>query len=107
MRNSSLRVWVSALLFSCTMPVLAQATKHGMTLDDYEKLVRVGSPRLSPEGHWIAYTLSHVDTAVDTWLADADGHAHIGGPGRQGTGQAGREQQSHRKNGLGLHLDVS
>jgi dipeptidyl aminopeptidase/acylaminoacyl peptidase len=53
-----------------------------MTLDDMQKLVRVGAPRLSPDDQWIAYTVSHVDTADDKnitnlWMISWDGTQDI------------------------------
>jgi dipeptidyl aminopeptidase/acylaminoacyl peptidase len=53
-----------------------------MTLDDMQKLARVGAPRLSPDGQWIAYTVSHVDTADDKnitnlWMISWDGTQDI------------------------------
>ena len=36
-----------------------------MVLDDLAKFVRVGGPQVSPDGKWIAYTVSHIDTGED------------------------------------------
>lgn len=41
-----------------------------MTLDDLARFVRVGAPQVSPDGNWIAYTVSHVDTAEDKNVSD-------------------------------------
>ena len=38
---------------------------HAMTVDDIEHLLDVGSPQLSPDGKWIAYTVRRVDTKAD------------------------------------------
>lgn len=46
------------------------ATKHGMTLDDVTKMVRIAEPVVSPEGRWVAYTVSRVDTGEDKTLTD-------------------------------------
>ncbi len=56
--------------------------KHGMTLDDMTKMVRVGAPVVSPEGKWIAYTVAHVDTGddksvTDLWMVSWDGTQDI------------------------------
>ena len=56
----------------------APAAKHGMTVDDLAKLVRVSSPQVSPDGNWVAYTLAHIDTAedksiTDLWMVSWDG----------------------------------
>ena len=66
------------------LSALAQTTppKHGMTLDDLLKFLRVGNPVLSPDGQWIAYTVSHVDVAedkniTDLWMVSWDGKQDI------------------------------
>jgi dipeptidyl aminopeptidase/acylaminoacyl peptidase len=53
-----------------------------MTLDDLQKFLRVGSPILSPDGQWIAYTVSHIDVAedkniTDLWMVSWDGKQDI------------------------------
>ncbi len=58
------------------------AGKHGMTLDDLAKFLRVGSPQVSPDGAWVAYPLSHVDTAADKsvtdlWMVSWDGRSDV------------------------------
>ena len=72
----------ASLLLLLASPLLAQTTKHGMTLDDLAKLVRVGAPQLSPDGKWIAYTVSEIDTAEDKavsnlWMVSWDGTQDI------------------------------
>ncbi len=57
------------------------ATK-GMVLDDLDKIARVGAPVVSPDGAWIAYTVSHVDSADDKsvtalWMVSWDGKQDI------------------------------
>ncbi len=56
--------------------------KHGMTLDDMTRMVRVGAPEVSPDGQWIAYTVSHVDTGedknlTDLWMVNWDGSQDV------------------------------
>ena len=53
-----------------------------MTLDDMTKMVRVGAPVVSPDGQWIAYTVSHVDSGedknvTDLWMVSWDGTQDI------------------------------
>jgi dipeptidyl aminopeptidase/acylaminoacyl peptidase len=56
---------VSALLFSVILPaapatsdVAAQEASRHLTPDDLFNVRRVGAPRVSPEGDWVAYTVS-------------------------------------------------
>ncbi len=52
------------------MSMAAQTAKRPMSLDDLARMLRVGAPQVSPDGKWIAYTLSHVDTAEDKSVSD-------------------------------------
>ena len=66
------------LVFSLAMSTTAQTSKRGMTIDDLSQLVRVGAPQVSPDGNWVAYTVSHVDTGedknvTDLWMVSWDG----------------------------------
>jgi len=55
-------------------PVPAQtpppASPHAMTLDDIFRFQDVGDPQVSPDGQWVAYTLSHIDTTADKRITD-------------------------------------
>jgi dipeptidyl aminopeptidase/acylaminoacyl peptidase len=72
----------AALTMGCvvsaqTVPA-TPAAKHGMVLDDLAKIVRVGAPRLSPDGAWILYTVSKTDVGEDKnasqlWMVSWDG----------------------------------
>lgn len=90
MRNSVVCAWASALVFFVSLPMVAQTaaptatptTKHGMTVDDLSRMVRVGAPALSPDGTKIAYTVSHIDTEEDKninelWMVDWDGKNNV------------------------------
>ncbi len=80
---------VSALLFCCAASAFGQTptptatpAKHGMTLDDLAKFLRVGAPVVSPDGAWVAYTLMHVDkgedkNVTDLWMVSWDGKQDI------------------------------
>jgi len=53
-----------------------------MTLDDLAKLVRVGSPQVSPDGQWVAYTVSHTEVEDDKsvsqlWMVSWDGKQQV------------------------------
>jgi dipeptidyl aminopeptidase/acylaminoacyl peptidase len=48
----------------------ASSTPHAMTLDDLFRLQDVGDPQVSPDGKWVAYTVSTIDTTADKRLTD-------------------------------------
>ena len=53
-----------------------------MTLDDLFRLQDVGDPEVSPDGNWIAYTVSTIDTTADKrltdiWMVNWDGSQDI------------------------------
>ena len=57
---------VSVALISAISALAADAPKkRAITLDDLNRLVRVGAPVVSPDGEWVAYTASQVDTKED------------------------------------------
>jgi dipeptidyl aminopeptidase/acylaminoacyl peptidase len=60
----------------------APPAKRGMNLDDLAKLERVGDPQVSPDGAWIAYTVSKVDVGEDKgsnqlWMVSWDGKQDV------------------------------
>ena len=64
-----------------TLAAGAQA-KHGMTVEDVAKLVRVGAPQVSPDGLWVAYTVGRVDVGEDKnvsdlWMVSWDGKQDV------------------------------
>ena len=61
-------------LFASAQP----AAKHPFSLDDIAKLVRIGSPSISPDGQWTAYSVTTTDTKADhsvtrLWKVSWDG----------------------------------
>ena len=74
------------LMFLVSVPLAAQeGGTHGPTgrplqLEDYYRLKSVGSPRIAPDGRWVAYTVSTPveetnGSLTETWLVRADGGA--------------------------------
>jgi dipeptidyl aminopeptidase/acylaminoacyl peptidase len=68
------------LLIVCTFPlaISAQTPRHPLKLDDLARFRNVSDPQISPDGQWIAYTVSMIDTKEDKsnthiWLASYDG----------------------------------
>jgi dipeptidyl aminopeptidase/acylaminoacyl peptidase len=56
--------------------------KRDISLDDLAKIQRVGAPVVSPEGDWIAYTVSQIDAKEDKgqthlWMVKWDGSARL------------------------------
>jgi dipeptidyl aminopeptidase/acylaminoacyl peptidase len=56
----------------------AEESKRALTIDDLFKLKRVGNPQVSPEGEWVAYTITEVDLEKDksetrVWMAPVAG----------------------------------
>ena len=85
MLQKSLRFSVCAAVL-CSVLVPAHAAdapkKRAITLDDLNRIVRVGAPVVSPDGAWVAYTASQVDTKEDKsvaqlWMVSWDGKVHL------------------------------
>jgi dipeptidyl aminopeptidase/acylaminoacyl peptidase len=72
------------VLLSPLIPARAAATpkKRDITLDDLAKLQRVGAPVVSPDGAWVVYSVSQVDTKEDKsqthlWMVKWDGSVDL------------------------------
>jgi len=55
-----------------------EAAKHAITFEDLIKLQRVAEPAISPDGKWVAYTVTVPDmeanrNASNIWLAATSG----------------------------------
>ena len=77
---------VVCLVLLCSVVVPAYSAeapkKRAITLDDLNRMVRVGAPVVSPDGAWVAYTASTVDTKEDKnstqlWMVSWDGTVHL------------------------------
>jgi dipeptidyl aminopeptidase/acylaminoacyl peptidase len=70
-----------SLLLGCVFFVSAQeSSKHAITFDDLIKLHRVAEPQVSPDGKWVAYTVSTPDMeanrgASNIWVVPTAGGA--------------------------------
>jgi dipeptidyl aminopeptidase/acylaminoacyl peptidase len=63
-------------------PATQPPAPRPMNLDDLEHLLEVDNPQLSPDGKWIAYTVTRVDTkadkkVTDLWMVSWDGAQDI------------------------------
>jgi dipeptidyl aminopeptidase/acylaminoacyl peptidase len=75
---------LSVVVSLAILPVSAADApkKRDITLDDLARLQRVGTPVVSPEGDWVAYTVSQIDTKEDKsqthlWMVKWDGSVHL------------------------------
>lgn len=72
-----------AALLLFPLVLLAQTpAKRRITVEDMHKIDSVGSPQLSPDGQWVAYTLSTTDVkkdkaSTDLWMISWDGTRQI------------------------------
>ena len=70
-------------LFASAALVFSQApAKRPIKLDDMHRFHTVADPQVSPDGKWVAYTVSSVDTTADKsdtdiWMTSWDGAEHI------------------------------
>lgn len=70
-------------LFVTCLSALAQApAKRSLKPSDVYLLKNIGSPQISPDGKWVLYTLSTVDTTKDRrnsdiWMTSWDGEEHV------------------------------
>ena len=46
------------------------APRRPLRLEDVDRVQEVDEPRVSPDGNWVAYTVTHVDTAADKQITD-------------------------------------
>jgi dipeptidyl aminopeptidase/acylaminoacyl peptidase len=73
--------FAAVLLFGLALTASAQdGAKHPITFDDLIKLHRIAEPQISPDGKWIAYTLSTPDMDANRgvsniWLVSTAGGA--------------------------------
>jgi dipeptidyl aminopeptidase/acylaminoacyl peptidase len=75
---------VAVALGLCSFGAFAapDAAKHAIAFDDMIKMHRVGEPQLSPDGKWVAYTVTTPDmeanrNASDIWLVSTESGAPI------------------------------
>ena len=88
---TTLLAWLA--LAACLDPRPVGAQRRALTIDDYLALPAVGDPQLSPDGKWVAYTVTRSSlkenrAATRIWLADV-----AGGQARQLTAGPGSDRQ--------------
>lgn len=60
----------------------AQTAKRPLSLDDHSRIVAVGDPQRSPDGQWVAYTVTTIDAEkdrrnTDIWMVKWDGSEQL------------------------------
>ncbi|MFN8690986.1 MAG: S9 family peptidase [Cyclobacteriaceae bacterium] len=71
------------LVLCCLIALSAHAqSKRKLTARDFYRMQSVGDPQLSPEGNWVAYTLTTVDSikdkrSTDLWMINWDGQQQV------------------------------
>lgn len=66
------------LIVAFAVGLSAQTAQRPLKLDDLARFRNVGDPQISPDGQWIAYTVSTIDTKEDKssthiWMVGYDG----------------------------------
>ena len=59
-----------------------QTAKRAITLDDHSRIINVGDPQRSPDGMWVAYTVTTIDAEkdrrnTDVWMVKWDGSEQL------------------------------
>src|SRR5262245_65705987 len=75
-------VQLLTLTLTLTLPFQAAAQKRALRVGDLYRVKGVGDPQRSPDGKWVAYTVSTSDSAkdrndTDVWMASWDGKENI------------------------------
>ena len=73
---------LSAIALAGATSLHGQAAKRAITLDDHSKIVAVGDPQRSPDGVWVAYTVTTIDAEkdrrnTDVWMVKWDGSEQL------------------------------
>lgn len=68
------------VLVAAPLAAAAQPARRPVTLDDFNRIVSLGDPQRSPDGQWVAYTVTTIDAEkdkrnTDIWMARWDGTA--------------------------------
>jgi len=74
---------VLATLLLAAAPLHAQDTaRRPLRSDDFARIRSVGDPQISPDGEWVAYTVTTINLAkdnrdTDVWMASWDGQTRL------------------------------
>jgi len=79
MRRAFICTTVGVILLAvATAESRAQSAGRALTIEDYYRVLEVGAPQMSPDGRWVAYTVSRKIEATngdssEVWLVATDG----------------------------------
>jgi len=81
MRKSPFACFICLIFFS-TLLAAQDSGKRRMAIDDVYRMRRVGSPQVSPDGHWVAYTVTEIDKDADKrrtslWMVNWEGTQNV------------------------------
>lgn len=83
MRPLFLTVIMLGTLCIAGVSSMKAAEKHPLTFDDLMKVQRVADPHISPDGKWVAYSVTAVDKEKNTKNSDIWVVPSAGGPAQQ------------------------
>jgi dipeptidyl aminopeptidase/acylaminoacyl peptidase len=75
-------VYISSICLELLAPAAMAQSPRKLSLDDLNRLREVSAPEVSPDGQWVAYTVSLPDTARDkpnrdVWMTSWDGRRSV------------------------------
>ncbi len=81
MKNVLLQMKLVAIILFC-YPIISIAQQNDYTPNDFFHTVSISEPAVSPNGEWIAYTLTTIDSTEDystsdIWMVDRNGLNNI------------------------------
>jgi dipeptidyl aminopeptidase/acylaminoacyl peptidase len=73
---------VSAFALAATTSMQGQVARRAITLDDHSRIIGIGDPQRSPDGAWVAYTVTTIDAEkdrrnTDVWMVKWDGSEQL------------------------------
>jgi len=72
----------TAPLLLATALLVSAASQRSLTVNDVDLIHEIASPQVSPDGKWVAYTVSTIDKDADkkvthVWIANWDGNEQL------------------------------
>ena len=73
---------LAACLLIGSTPAVGQTARRPLALEDHSRIVAVGDPQRSPDGQWVAYTVTTIDAEkdkrnTDIWMVKWDGSEQL------------------------------